>query len=200
MTRRRHWTTVALISGLALVAAGCGGDDSDDATTDDATEATTSVDDSADDTADEAEDEDAGDDSGDDSGGDDAAAAGSGATVPEGADALAILDIDGVGSYEIPLTSSELACFVSDETVTISGDGPNGEDASLDYTASLDATSVYVFVPDDGVQVGAGGAAISGDDPVEITVSGDSVTGSGVFVALDGSGEYEGTFEFVCGQ
>jgi hypothetical protein len=34
---------------------------------------------------------------------------------------------------------------------------------------------------------------------VEVTVSGDRVTGSGVFVALDGSGEYEGTFEFVCG-
>jgi hypothetical protein len=58
---------------------------------------------------------------------------------------------------------------------------------------------VYLDVPDDGVQVGAGDAAISGSDPVEVTVSGDRVTGSGVFVALDGSGEYEGTFEFVCG-
>ena len=109
-----------------------------------------------------------------------------------------MFDIDQIGSYEIALAIPSGVCFISEEASTISGEGPGGESASIDVTASLDATSVYLDVPDDGVQVGAGDAAVSGADPVQVEVSDDRVTGSGVFVALDGSGEYEGTFEFVC--
>jgi hypothetical protein len=195
MAQRRHWTCVALVTGLALLGTGCGGGDTGDDTTDQGAEATTAVDDTAGETEDT---DDTSDDSGEDSPDDDSSA-GSGASVPEGADALAVFDIDGVGSYELALTIPSGVCFISDEALTISGDGPNGEAASIDYTASLDTTSVYLDVPADGVQVGAGDAAISGADPVEVNVSGDRVSGSGVFAALDGSGEYEGTFEFVCG-
>jgi hypothetical protein len=180
MAQRRHWTCVALVTGLALLGTGCGGGDTGDDTTDEGAEATTAVDDTAGETEDT-------DDTSDDSGED---------TTDD--DALAVFDIDGVGSYELALTIPSGVCFISDEALTISGDGPNGEAASIDYTASLDTTSVYLDVPADGVQVGAGDAAISGADPVEVNVSGDRVSGSGVFAALDGSGEYEGTFEFVC--
>ena len=194
---RRHWTALAIASGLALMGAGCGGDDTSDESSDDTTTVEDSAgggstDDASDDTEAETDDE-------TDDGADDSSAAGSGASVPDGADALAVFDIDDVGSYEIALTIPSGVCFVSEEALTISGEGPNGESASIDFTASLDATSVYLDVPDDGVQLGAGDAAISGADPVDVNVSGERVTGSGVFVALDGSGEYEGTFEFVCG-
>lgn len=197
---RRHWTVLAIVSGLALAGAGCGGDETSEEPTDDTTTVEDSAgDDTTEDTADDSEAE-TGDDTteGDDTD-DDSSAAGSGATVPDGADALAVFDIDDVGSYEIALTIPSGVCFISEEALTISGEGPNGESASIDFTASLDATSVYLDVPNDGVQLGAGDAAISGAEPVEVNVSGDRVTGSGVFVALDGSGEYEGAFEFVCG-
>jgi hypothetical protein len=105
-----------------------------------------------------------------------------GAAVPDDADALAVFDIDRIGSYEIALTIPSGVSFISEEALTISGEGPGGESASVDVTASLDATSVYLDVPDDGVQVGAGDAAVSGGDPVQIEVSGDRVSGSAVFV------------------
>lgn len=197
MAVRGHWGATALVLGLALVVAGCGGDDSADDAADDTPAATAEVDDSGDQAT--AEDESGSETAEDEGTDDDGASAGGGASVPDGADALASFDIDGVGSYELPLTIPSGVCFISDEALTISGDGPSGESASIDYAASLDATSVYLDVPDDGVQVGAGDAAISGADPVDLTVAGDRVSGSGVFVALDGSGEYEGTFEFVCG-
>jgi hypothetical protein len=79
MTQRRYATFVALVAGLALLGTGCGGDDSGDETTQETAEATTSADD-ADDSAGETED-----DAGDDAAGD------SGASVPDGTDALASL-------------------------------------------------------------------------------------------------------------
>jgi hypothetical protein len=67
------------------------------------------------------------------------------------------------------ITRAQVAGRASLRAPTIGGDGPNGD------------------------------TAISDAYPVEVNVSGDRVSGSGVFAALDGSGEYEGTFEFVCG-